>query len=62
MPEAAAVGDALSIDLVRGSGDFADFIGREEAPNDRIAIAPIVREMLLSGCRCDRSAAAASNP
>ena len=45
MPEAAAVGDALGVKLVKRIRDFGDFVGTEEASHNGVTIPPIVREI-----------------
>jgi hypothetical protein len=43
--EAPAVRCAFGIDPVQRAGDFIDFIRAEEAADNRISVAPIMREI-----------------
>ena len=45
MAEAPAVRRALRVELVQRAGDFIDFVAAEEAANDGITFAPIMREI-----------------
>ena len=51
--EAAAVGDALRVELVEGGGDLGDFFGREQPADDRIAVAAVVGSGGVRARRCE---------
>jgi hypothetical protein len=54
VPETPPVAHSFGVELIGRFGDFRDLVGAEETPDYRVTVAPVLREILLSGCRRDR--------